>query len=138
MTSKGKFFLAVFLLAAGIIILSLINSQINNTTNAVNEGVAAQRNNINQEPSVEMARQVLFTSKEAINIVGATPVQNRISVLAEERKRDKSVASQSESPASAGTQQENIVAPSPTGITLNKEPTKEEKKKMGDKGIIIF
>jgi len=140
MKAKGKL-LFLILVIAGIILVSwLINTQLNKTTETLNEGAQAQGQLVNQELPVIMPGQAVSVGKEAITIIGAAPVEQRLDVSAAEKKREASVF-QSQNPVSSNTnntKQENMAVSSSSGIAVTKEPTAKEKKEMSAKGTIIF
>jgi len=140
MASKARISILIFVIAGLIAAFWIINKQLNITTNAIDQEVAA---NINQVASVKASQNTLAPETGmVISVVGATPVEPvKHSV---DKKKEKTVfqstgsASSSASSSASVANQSVSGSTAPAAVDIIKEPTVEKKKEMSSKGIIIF
>ncbi|MCX5696134.1 MAG: hypothetical protein NTW18_05735 [Candidatus Omnitrophica bacterium] len=138
MGKRNKFILLIIIGAVIFMVLRSINSHLNKVTSAVNEEVRAQEYSVNREPPVAIMEQGLSEVKPAVTIVGAVPVESRLSISVDQKREAR--VFQSQNSASNSLKQEELASTTPplSGIVVNKEPAKGEKKRMSDTGVIIF
>lgn len=139
MTAKGKLYFVVFVAIVILLISLLVNSQLNKATDTISEEIKARGAPINRgglSPAA-MAEEKAQVSAQAIAVIGAVPVEQKRRP-AVERKRDAGIQPQNPASAAAGKDNPALGAAAPAGISVIQEPSREEKKRMDDKGIIIF
>lgn len=138
MGNRNKLILLIIIGAVIFIVLRVTNSQVNKATSVVNEEVQAQVYSVNREPPVAITEEGLVASpvKTAITIVGAAPVETRLSPSVEQ-KREAGVFRSGASISSNVIQEELSPAPS-SGIDIKKEAASEEHKKTRSKEVVIF
>ena len=133
MRIRGKIFILIIVIAGLVVAFWVINTQLNITTSAINQGVAA---NLNQEVSVSILQGAPVPVKGMeISVVGAAPVEPMNKIV---DKNKQKVVYQSTSSVSGSANQAVSASSAPGGINVIKEPSVEKKKEMVSKGTIIF